>query len=124
MDTTGRLVFAKACHLDPAKLKVEEAEYRSLEAAASSYSWTRPGHPPSHDVQKGQLLAPLWSPPSITAIPCLQDFFNMLHTCSHLSVVNLDKGHHRVPMVPADVPKATIVMPFGLFKYLHMLFGL
>jgi hypothetical protein len=33
VDTTGRLVFAKACHLDPAKSKVEEAEYRSLEAA-------------------------------------------------------------------------------------------
>jgi hypothetical protein len=27
-------------------------------------------------------------------------------------------------MVPADVPKATIVMPFGLFKYMYMLFEL
>jgi hypothetical protein len=38
--------------------------------------------------------------------------------------VDLVKGYHQVPMAKADIPKAVIGMPFGLFEYLFMPFGL
>ena len=38
--------------------------------------------------------------------------------------LNLQKGYIQIPMRPADVPKTAIITPFGLFKFLHLPFGL
>ena len=34
------------------------------------------------------------------------------------------KGYHQVSVAAADIPKMAIIMPFGLFEYLYMPFGL
>jgi len=48
VETTGRPVFAKSRRLDPDKLKIAEAEFRSLEAAGivrrSNSPWSSPLH--------------------------------------------------------------------------------
>ncbi|MFO0006913.1 MAG: hypothetical protein ACK559_37935, partial [bacterium] len=48
VETSGRPVFAKARRLDPDKLKIAEAEFRSLEAAGivrqSNSPWSSPLH--------------------------------------------------------------------------------
>jgi hypothetical protein len=46
VETSGRPVFAKACRLDPDKLKIAEAEFRSLEAAGIVHGPTLHGPSP------------------------------------------------------------------------------
>jgi hypothetical protein len=36
----------------------------------------------------------------------------------------LMKGYHQVPVAAVDIPKTAIIMPFGLYEYLYMPFGL
>jgi hypothetical protein len=53
-------------------------------------------------------------------LPNIQDFSNRLASCTIFSTINLVKGNRQVPMDAQDVLK----MPFGLFEYLFMPFGL
>jgi hypothetical protein len=57
-------------------------------------------------------------------LPNLQDLSNFLHGLTIFSKIDLEKGYHQVPMQTADIPKTTIITPFGLFEFLHMPFGL
>jgi hypothetical protein len=34
------------------------------------------------------------------------------------------QGYQQIPVAAADIPKTAIIMPFGLFEYLFMPFGL
>jgi hypothetical protein len=54
----------------------------------------------------------------------MQDLSSRLHGCKFFTVIDLVKGNHQVPMDPADIAKTAIVMPFGLFQYVFMPFGL
>jgi hypothetical protein len=40
------------------------------------------------------------------------------------SKIDLRKGYHQIPVNPADVQKTATTIPFGLFEYMRMLFGL
>ena len=44
--------------------------------------------------------------------------------CTHFSKIDLKKGYHQVLMNPADIPKTVITMPFGLFRFTCMTFGM
>jgi hypothetical protein len=52
IETTGRLVFAKARRLDPDKLRQAEAEFRELEAAGIIRRSDSPSSSPLHMVRK------------------------------------------------------------------------
>ena len=57
-------------------------------------------------------------------LPNIQDFAANLHGCTVLSVIDLVKGYHQIPVAEADIPKTAIVTPYRLFEYVRMPFGL
>ncbi len=133
VETTGRPVFAKARRLDPDKLKIAEAEFRSLEAAGIVRRSSSPWSSPLHMVPKADGS---WRPcgdyrclntvttPDRYPLPSLLDLSAKLHGCKFFSCVDLIKGYHQIPMAAEDIEKTAIFTPFGLFEYLFMPFGL
>lgn len=57
-------------------------------------------------------------------IPHIDDFTSALHSCTTFSKIELMKAYHQIPIEHAEIPKTAIVIPFGLFEYLRMPFGL
>jgi len=133
VETTGRPVFAKARRLDPDKLKIAEAEFRSLEAAGIVRRSNSPWSSPLHMVPKQDGS---WRPcgdyrrlntvttPDRYPLPSMLDLSAKLHGCKFFSCVDLVKGYHQIPMAQEDIEKTAIITPFGLFEYLFMPFGL
>jgi hypothetical protein len=50
--------------------------------------------------------------------------FQWLHGCNIFSKIDLFMNYHQFPVAAAGIPKMVIIMPFGLFEYLFMPFGL
>ncbi len=133
IETPGCPVFSKARRLDPEKHQIAEAEFRKLEKAGIERRSNSPQSLPLHMVPKPERS---WRPfgdyrrlnlatkHDQYPLPSIQDLSAKLHGCKVFSVVYLVKGYHQVPMHPADVQKTAIIMPFGLFEYLFMSFGL
>ena len=58
-------------------------------------------------------------------MPNIADFSARLHSSKELSKLDLTKGgYYQVPKSSGDIPKTTVIMPFGLFEWLKMPFGL
>jgi hypothetical protein len=57
-------------------------------------------------------------------LPSILDLSNKLHGCKFFSCIDLVKSYHQIPMAAQDIAKIAIIMPFGLFEYLIMPFGL
>ncbi len=133
VETSGCPVFAKARRLDPDKLKIAEAEFRSLEAAGIVRGSNSPWSSPLHMVPKADGS---WRPcgdyrllntvatPDRYPLPSMLDLSAKLHGCKFFSCVNLVKGYHQIPMAAEDIEKTAIITPFGLFEYMFMPFGL
>jgi hypothetical protein len=133
VETSGRPVFAKARRLDRDKLKIAEAEFRSLEAAGIVRRSNSPWSSPLHMVPKADGS---WRPcgdyrrlntvttPDRYPLPSMLDLSAKLHGCKFFSCVDLVKGYHQIPMAAEDIEKTAIITPFGLFEYLFMPFGL
>ncbi len=133
VETTGRPVFAKARCLDPDKLRIAEAEFRSLVAAGIVRRSNSPWSSPLHMVPKQDGS---WRPcgdyrrlntittPDRYLLPSKLDLSAKLHGCKFFSCVDLVKGYHQIPMAAEDIEKTAIITPFGLFEYLFMPFSL
>jgi hypothetical protein len=106
--TASPPIFAKSCHLDPDKLRVAEADFRSLEAAGivrqsdSAWAWSSPLHMvpkkdgswrPCGDYHRLNVIAE----PDRYPLPSLADFANKLHGCRYFSVIDLEKATTRSP---------------------------
>ena len=57
-------------------------------------------------------------------LPHIHDFHACLRGCSVFFVIDLVWGFHHIPVDPGDMPKTAIIMPFGLWEFLRMPFGL
>ncbi len=126
-------MFAKACGLDPDKLRKAEAEFRELEAAGiirrSDSPWSSPLHMdhkkdgswrPCGDYRRLNLATTHDPYP----LPSILDLSNKLQGCKFFSCIDLVKGYHQIPMAAQDIAKTAIITPFGLFEYLFMPFSL
>ncbi len=43
--------------------------------------------------------------------------------CNFFSKIGLRIGYHQIPMHPADIHKAAIIIPFGIYEFLQLTFG-
>ena len=57
-------------------------------------------------------------------LPFLNDFADMLHSCTIFSKLDCYKGYHQIPMAAEDAHKTAIITPVGLYEYKMMPFGL
>ena len=62
--------------------------------------------------------------PDTNPIPSMLDFAARAAHCTHFSKIDLKKRYHLVPMNATDIPKMVITMPFSLFKFTCMAFGI
>ena len=57
-------------------------------------------------------------------LPRIQDSFDALVGAQHFNTLDLASGYHQIAMHPTDQPKTAFVIPFGLYEYTRMPFGL
>ena len=57
-------------------------------------------------------------------VPCLRDFTRKLAGCTKFSKVDLLKAYNQIKMAPCSVEKTALALPFGLYEYLKMPYGL
>ena len=133
LETEGQPLFACARRLDQVKLESAKAEFRKMEEAGIIRRCDSPWASPLHMVPKPDGS---WRPcgnyrslnnvtkPDNYPLPNIRNFTNNLKHCTVFSKLDLVKGYHQVPMNSEDICKTAIVMPFGLFEFLSMPFGL
>jgi hypothetical protein len=54
----------------------------------------------------------------------MNDLSSRLAGCKIFSKADLKQGYHQIAMHPAVIKKTIIIMPFGLFEYKRMPFGI
>ena len=130
---TGVPVHAQARHLSPEKLGVAKHEFADLKALGIIRRSNSPRASLLHVSRKADGG---WLPygdyrylnnitvPDRYPIPNIRDFSSRLARKTVFSKVDLVKGYHQVPIHPDDIPKMAIIMPFGLWEFLRMPFGL
>ena len=57
-------------------------------------------------------------------LPNIADFMSRISCSTVFSTLHLQKGYYQVPVASEDVQKTAIITHFGMFEFLHMLFGL
>ena len=57
-------------------------------------------------------------------LPRIQESFDALVGAQYFTTLNLASGYHQIAMHPTDQPKTAFVIPFGLYEYTRMPFGL
>ena len=128
--TQGFPVHSHAQWLSPEKLTLAKQEFNKMLDMGiirrSSSPWALPLPKPSGG----------WQPcgdyrclnaitlPDRYSLPHTQDFTACLDSTKIFSKVDLIRGYHQVPVAEADICKTAVIIPFGLFEFLHMPFGL
>ncbi len=62
--------------------------------------------------------------PDTYPLPNMMDFSSRVAGCSIFTKIDLRKGYYQIPLHPANILKTSIIMPFGLFEFLRLTFGL
>jgi Reverse transcriptase (RNA-dependent DNA polymerase) len=131
--TRGPLSTVKFRRLDPVRLAAAKAEFDQMLKAGvvrrSSSGWASPLHMvrkkdggwrPCGDFRRLNVR----SADDKYPLPNMGDLAGRLDGCTIFTKLDLQKGYFLVPVAAADVKKTAVIMPFGLFEFVRMPFGL
>lgn len=132
--TNGPPVFSRPRRLDPVRFEAAKREIDELIQAGicqpSKSNWSSPAHlAKKPGTNKWRLCGDYRALNKITLpdrypVPFLQDFTSSMHGKKIFSKIDLVKAYYQVPIEPSDIPKTAIALPFGLFEFKFMTFGL
>ena len=121
--TEGCPVTARYQRLDNERLEAAKKEFTELEKQGiirrSRSNWASP----LHMVKKADgtwrqcgdyRLLNLLTQPDLYTRPNIADLTASLEGCNIFSKLDLRKGFHQIPVRPHNVPKTTVITPFGL----------
>ncbi|UYV61070.1 K02A2.6-like, partial [Cordylochernes scorpioides] len=126
-------IHSKARRLDSQRLTLAKAEFQYMLnngiIRPSNSPWASPLHLVS---KKDESLRPCGDYRRLNAvtlpdrypIPRLDDFHHILKGTRVYSKIYLCKAFYQIPIAEEDKPKTAIIIPFGLFEFNVMSFGL
>jgi hypothetical protein len=122
-----------ASRLEGGKLEAGRVEFEVMEHDGVFQRSTSPWASPLHMVPKTKgswrlcgdfRRLNLVTEADVNPLPNMLDFPDRLSGCTVFSKIDPRKGYWQVPVRPEDRPKTAVIMPFGLFEFLCMPFGL
>ena len=133
--TSQNLQFLqKSCRLDPDKFTTAKAEFFVMEKAGIICFSTSHWVSPLHMVKKDSCWRPwgdyrwfnTFTVPDRYPLPNITDYTLRIAGSTVFLKLDLQKGYYPVPVpvAPEDIQKTAIITPFGMYKFLHMPFGL
>lgn len=131
--TRGFPMAQRARRLPPEKLKIAIAQFKEMTESGlcqpSSSAWAAPilmrkKKDDSWRICGDYRQLNAVAEPDRYPVPYLHGFAANLQGKTIFSKLGLFKAYHQIPVVEEDIPKTTVITPFGLFEFTAMTFGL
>ncbi|GFX56941.1 hypothetical protein TNCV_3701061 [Trichonephila clavipes] len=131
--TTGPPVTARPRRLHPKLYDAVKVEFEFLLAQGIIRPSKSPWSSPLHVVPKSDsTVRPVGDYRQLDSVtefdsypmPYLNDFAHALHGKKIFSKIDIFKAFHQIPIAECDIPKTAVTIPWGLYEYTHLCFGL
>ena len=133
LETAGHPVTSRFRWLDPVKLAAAKAEFLQMEKDGivrhSSSAWRSPLRMVMKTDGTWRPCGDFWRLNLLTEedrypLPNMADLASSLDGCHVFSKLDLRKGYYQIPVHPAHICKTEVIIPFGLWEFTRMPFGL